>query len=322
MFHKAVKHEAKLRLSLIGPAGSGKTYTALNTAKFLGGPVAVVDTEHKSASKYADAFDFDACPLEAPYHPDRYLEAVRYAAANGYNVVILDSLSHAWSGSGGLLELVDDYATRKTKGNSFQAWGAFGTPLHNKFVDGLLAAPIHIIATMRSKTEYVVEKDERTGKNSPRKIGTAPQQRDGFEYEFDVVGYLDNENNLSIQKTRCSALNEKLIRKPGEEFALTLKSWLHGAPVPVVRPQPVQQAQQPDTETQLKSARQQVMRLGLRVVGSEGAFYDWLKLGNLAPWSEEKGRCSLTACTLDQLREIRERLHDQEEANRQQGAAS
>lgn len=312
MFQKAVKHEAKLRLSLIGPAGSGKTYTALTLATHLGGKIAVVDTEHESSTKYADDFAFEVCPLAAPYHPDRYLEAIRFAAANGYNVVILDSLTHAWSGSGGLLELVDDYAARKTKNNSFQAWGAFGTPLQNKFIEGMLATKVHIIATMRSKTEYVVEKDERTGKSSPRKVGTAPQQRDGFEYEFDVVGYLDNDNTLTIQKTRCSALQEKLIKKPGADLANTLKSWLKGAPVPVKRPEPVQQPQPGQPE---KSEEQKVAD-GLKAVWakahdvfgkgseSERRLYAFLQEKNLAPWDEKKQRPSISACDYKQLRAI------------------
>lgn len=318
MFQKAVKHEAKLRLALVGPPGAGKTYTALTVAKFIGGKVAVVDTEHGSASKYADDFDFDTCPLAAPYNPQRFLEAIRAAAQAGYTTVILDSLTHAWSGTGGLLEMVDQEAARKHRGNSFQAWGTLGTPMQNAFIDGMLAAPIHVVATMRSKTEYVVEKDERTGKSAPRKVGLAPQQRDGFEYEFDVVGHLDNDNTLIIQKTRCSALQEAVIKKPGADFANTLKSWLKGAPVPVNRPEPVREqapAKSEKSEDQkLADGKKSVWAQAHDVFGkseeSVMRFYDWLEVTELAPMDQAKGRPSISACSVAQLRKIYSALKD------------
>ena len=130
MFKQAVKHESKLRLAIAGPSGSGKTYTALAMAAALGGPVAVVDTEHGSASKYADLFAFDVLEMEAPFHPDRFIQAIREAAAAGYKTIILDSLSHAWNGQGGLLELVEDAQKRMKNANSFAAWRDV-TPIQN-----------------------------------------------------------------------------------------------------------------------------------------------------------------------------------------------
>ena len=117
MFQKAVKYEAKLRLAIAGPSGAGKTYTALAVATSLGSRVALVDTEHGSASKYADLFDFDVMELAPPFHPDRFGDAISMAADEGYDVVVLDSVSHAWNGTGGALELVDEIAI-KYKGNT------------------------------------------------------------------------------------------------------------------------------------------------------------------------------------------------------------
>lgn len=222
-FKKATKAQLKLRLALSGPAGSGKTYTALTLATALadGRPVAVIDTERGSASKYADLFAFDVLELES-FHPQKYVEAINEAVAAGYAVIVIDSLSHAWSGKGGILEIV------QRKGNSFQAWGEV-KPIEAALIEAVTGARIHVIATMRSKTEYVVEKDERTGKSAPRKVGMAPVQRDGMEYEFDVFGELDQENTLTIQKTRCPALAGALISKPGKSLAATLGAWLSGA---------------------------------------------------------------------------------------------
>lgn len=232
MFQKAVKIESKLRLAISGPSGAGKTYTALTLATHLtdNKPIALVDTEHGSASKYADLFSFDVLNLDPPYHPDRYLEAIKEAAKAGYGVIILDSLSHAWNGTGGLLEIVDDIAKRNRNPNTFAAWKD-ATPIQNRFIDGLISANIHVIATMRSKQEYILQEADN-GKKVPKKVGMAPVQRDGFEYEFDVFMEMDVDNTGIVTKSRCSALNGAVIRKPGKATAETLKVWLSGAPAP------------------------------------------------------------------------------------------
>jgi len=230
-FTKATKKQAKLRLALIGPSGSGKTYTALTLAQHLvpGGRVALIDTERGSASKYADLFDFDVQELGS-FHPQRYIEAIHEAQAAGYDVLIIDSLSHAWMGKDGALELVDRAAKRNPSGNSFAAWRDV-TPLHNALVDTMLATRLHIIVTLRSKMEYIQEKDDK-GKTIIRKVGLQPVQRDGLEYEFDVVGDLDQDNTLVVTKTRCSALHNAVVSKPGHQLADTLAEWLDGEPVP------------------------------------------------------------------------------------------
>jgi len=236
-FQKATKKQAKLRLALIGPSGSGKTYTALTLATHLvpNGRVALIDTERGSASKYADLFSFDVQELDS-FHPQRYIEAIGDAQAAGYDVLVIDSLSHAWMGKDGALELVDKAAKRNPGGNSFAAWRDV-TPLHNQLVDAMLAARLHIIVTLRSKMEYVQEKDER-GKTVIRKVGLQPVQRDGLEYEFDVVGDLDQDNTLVITKTRCSTLTGAVVPKPGKELAAALDTWLQGEPVDESRVEP------------------------------------------------------------------------------------
>jgi hypothetical protein len=237
-FQKATKQQARARVGLIGPSGSGKTYTALAIAQGLGTKVALIDTERGSASKYADEFEFAVLELDQ-FDPREYVKAINAAAVAGFDVLIIDSLSHAWSGAGGALELVDKAAKKTQSGNSFGAWREV-TPLHNQMVDAILRAPLHVIATMRAKTDYVQEKDERTGRTQIRKVGLAPVQRDGLEYEFDVVADIDIEHNLIVTKTRCRALDGAVIAKPGADVAATLKAWLTtGAPIPQPTPEQV-----------------------------------------------------------------------------------
>lgn len=233
-FKVATKDKSRLRLALDGPSGSGKTFTALALATTIAGPkgkVAVIDSERGSASKYADRFRFLVADLES-HHPETYIAAIKDAADMGIDVLIIDSLSHAWMGKDGALEQVDKAAARSQSGNSFMAWREV-TPLHNKLVDAILLAPMHIIVTMRSKTEYVLEDVEKGGKTIkvPRKIGMAPVQRDGLEYEFDVVGDMDVAHRLVVSKTRCSALSGAVIEKPSAELAQTLMDWLNGPTV-------------------------------------------------------------------------------------------
>lgn len=225
-FRPATKFESKARIALIGPAGSGKTYTALTLAHALGSKVAVLDTENGSASKYADLFAFDVRDDLRSFQPAAFVEAVREAELAGYDVLVLDSLSHEWNGHGGALEMVDSFAV-KEKGNKFGAWRHV-TPEHQKFVDAVIRANLHVIATMRSKTEWVVE--EVNGRKIPRKVGLAPVQRDGIEYEFDIVGELDPDNNLVVTKTRMSALSGAVFPKPDRALGEAIKEWLSGAP--------------------------------------------------------------------------------------------
>ncbi len=253
-FQKATKRQAKLRLALIGPSGSGKTYTALRIAKGLGVKVALIDTERGSASKYADESDqnvpaFDTLELDS-FHPQRYIDAIHEAEAVGYDVLILDSLSHAWTGKDGALELVDRAAKRTQSGNSFGAWREV-TPLHNQLVDAIVGAKCHVIATMRAKTDYVQEKDDR-GRTQIRKVGLAPVQRDGLEYEFDVVADLDAENTFIVSKTRCKALNGVTVRQAGPEVADVLKAWLTDGAEPVV---PVKAATAPSQDVRCEECK-------------------------------------------------------------------
>lgn len=248
-FKKATKTQSRLRLALYGPSGSGKTYTALTIAQALGKPVAVIDTERGSASKYAgDVAEFDVMELTS-FEPAKYIAALKEAAGASYPTVVIDSLSHAWMGKGGLLDQAD------AKGGRFDAWKQL-TPQQHSLIDAILAYPGDVIVTMRTKTEYIVEKDER-GKSAPRKVGTAPVQKDGVEYEFDVAASLDMDNTMHVEKSRCPTLQGAMIRKPDADVAHILRAWLSdGAPAPVrtmVDP-PQVQASEPDLSPELAAS--------------------------------------------------------------------
>jgi hypothetical protein len=227
---KATRLSKKIKFAIIGTAGSGKTYSALAIAKGLGEKVLVVDTEHGSASAYAE-FGFDTIELES-FAPQTYVQAIQMAETEGYDVVILDSLTHAWSGKDGALEMVDKAGRRAQSGNSFAAWRDV-TPAHNEMVEKIVGAKCHVIATLRAKTDYVMEQG-KNGKTAPRKVGLAPIQRDGMEYEFDVVGTIDQEHFLTITKSRILALTDQVIEKPGADVAETLRDWIEsGSPLPI-----------------------------------------------------------------------------------------
>lgn len=244
MFAPATKEQTRLRLALMGPSGSGKSYTALRFAHLLadGGKIAVVDTENRSASKYVGEspdgarWAFDVANMEAPYTPKSFVEAIHGAERAGYAVLVIDSMTHMWSGRGGLLDMVDQRASASSSKNSFDAWRAC-KPHEREFWDAVTACKIHLIVTFRTKTEWVIQENDR-GKKVPTKIGTKAEQRDGVEYEFDVALMLDEDNRASPAKTRCPSLTGLSWSKPGREVVDPLKAWLSDGAPPAPTPAP------------------------------------------------------------------------------------
>ena len=225
-FRKAQRSQARLRLALAGPSGSGKTYSALLIAKGLGGKVAVIDTEHGSASLYDTVTEFDVLNLQPPYRPERFVEAIKAAEEAGYDVIIIDSITHEWNGSGGCLELNDEIARVKYRGNTWSAWNET-TPRHRAFIDAILASRCHVIATVRTKTE-TAQVDEN-GRKTVKKLGTKAEQRDGAEYEFTTVLDLVHDGHAAtVSKDRSGrfAGDPKPITV---ETGVMLKEWLAGA---------------------------------------------------------------------------------------------
>src|SRR6185437_9721655 len=174
--------------------------SALYLAFGLGGKVGIVDTENGSADLYADQGDYDVITLEKPYTVQSYRAAIQAFEDAGYDIIIVDSLSHAWAGAGGLLDKQGQLTKKDPMKNSYFAWREV-TPEHNALVEALLTSPAHIIATMRVKTEYVLEVNEK-GKQVPRKVGLQPVQRDGLEYEFTVCMDIDADHRATASKDR------------------------------------------------------------------------------------------------------------------------
>src|SRR5262245_4626145 len=221
---KAEKRKAKLRLALVGVAGSGKSIGAINIALGMQRKFVVIDTENTSADLYAPLGDYDVLELEKPYTPERYVEAIHHCESLGYELIIIDSLSHAWSGEGGVLEMHDRATQASTSKNSYMAWGKV-TPEQNKLINAMLQSKCDIIVTMRAKTHYDVI--DEGGRKRPVKVGLAPVQREGMDYEFTVVLDIDKESHFysaSKDRTRLFEGNHaKISKETGEK----LIAWLN-----------------------------------------------------------------------------------------------
>lgn len=220
---KAERRQAKLRLALTGVSGSGKTLGAINIASGMGKKFVIIDTEHKSADLYANVAEYDVLTLDKPFSPEKYINAIQYCEEQGYEIIIIDSLSHAWAGEGGALDMHDNFTQASSSKNSYMAWKEV-TPWQNKLVNAIIQSPSHIIATMRVKTHH--DYIDFNGKKKPVKVGMAPIQREGLDYEFTVVLSLDKESYLyTSSKDRTNIFegkHEKLSKETGE----MLMDWL------------------------------------------------------------------------------------------------
>jgi len=229
---KAQKHSVKLKMAIQGPSGSGKTEGALALAKNFvpNAKILVVDTENESASLYADRYDFDTIPLSAPYTSDRYRKAMQAAVEGGYDVLIVDSLTQQWDGEGGILRR-KEALDRQPGSNSYTNWSTY-TPEHTAFVEFIKQLPIHTICTLRTKQEYVLETNSK-GKQQPRKVGMAPIQRDGLEYEFTIVFEVGMSHQATASKNRTNLFpDDEPIDLTSEAVAVQIRDWLANGAAP------------------------------------------------------------------------------------------
>lgn len=220
--------KSKARIALQGPAGSGKTYSALVLAQGLlvpGEEVYVIDTERGTSAKYArewKGFRFHVVPFDPPYTPRRFVEAVEYCEEQGAGVIIIDSLSHEWSGEGGALEIVDASKV-KYGNNSYYGWREV-TGIHNQMVDAMLRSPAHVIVTMRTKTVYA--EVISGGKTTYQKSGTEPIQRQGMDYEFDMVVEIDLGHKAIVTKSRYSKLADAMFNPITVKNGADILEWI------------------------------------------------------------------------------------------------
>ena len=230
MFRKAQRKQAKLKIGISAASGAGKTYSALLMAYGMCGDwskIAVIDTENNSAELYSNLGDYSVCPISPPFTPKKYIEAIKEAVEAGFEVLIIDSLSHAWSGEGGLLDMKDKATKASNSGNSFTAWRDV-TPEHNRLVDTILQSDIDVIVTLRAKSDYIITDDN--GKKSIKKVGLAPIFRDGLEYELTVFFDLSQEHIATASKDRTGIFDGQNF-KPTIDTGKQLVDWRNGGAV-------------------------------------------------------------------------------------------
>jgi len=236
---KAKRSATKLRILLTSPSGGGKTFGALLLAKGLGGKTVVIDTEEGSSDLYDELHEFDVIDLKPPFTPERYVEAISGAEAAGYDVIVIDSVTHCWSGKGGCLELVDDIAKAQFRGNTWSAFSVI-TPRWRAFVDAILRSSAHVICTGRSKTETAQVEDH--GRKKVTKLGMKLEARDGLEYEFTTVLDLVHDGHYAtVSKDRTGIFGgdpKPITVETGKRLA----EWLAGGEAvkaePAAKPAP------------------------------------------------------------------------------------
>jgi hypothetical protein len=224
VIRKAERKQAKLRMALVGVSGCGKTTGAIRLAGGMGGKFVIIDTERKSADLFAHLADFDVLQLEKPFTPEKYIEAIRHCENAGYNTIIVDSLSHAWSGEGGVLEMQDNATKASSTKNSYTAWREV-TPWQNRLIDAMLQSNSHIIVTMRAKTHYDLVNEN--GRMKPVKVGLAPVQREGMDYEFTVVLDIDKDSHIYSASKDRTQLFDGNPDKISFETGKRLMEWLN-----------------------------------------------------------------------------------------------
>lgn len=214
----AKREQAKIKIGLQGPSGSGKSLSALLLSKGLTNDwskVVVIDTENKSSSLYSHLGDFNILDLKPPYSPERYIEAINLCVRHDMKVIIIDSISMEW-------EYILDAHSQLT-GNSYTNWARF-TPRHLKFIQAILHADTHIICTLRSKQDYVLTENDK-GKMAPEKVGMKAIQRDGTDYELTLMFELDIKHNAVATKDRTGLFAGKHPFQITEDTGREILNW-------------------------------------------------------------------------------------------------
>lgn len=322
-FEEASRENILLKLSLCGPPGSGKSMSALKIATYLSkalnlGDVYVIDSENRSSLKYAynqrtgKGFRFKALHLPKDNSsPEVYMKALDRAKQLGARMVVIDSISHAWNGVNGILELVDQWTSKSNSKNAFSEGWRKATPMQRRFVQAILHYPGHTIVTMRADPDWVVQENDR-GKKEPTLVGLAPQQRKDISYEFDISLMIDRTHRATVEKTRCEELNDNggIFDLPGENVGRVLEEWIR-----------MSDAMTPEQEKRLELALAAAVAAGLEAARAKNTEEYQAARETLRVWCEGHG---ILAIRRDQaLQEMKARVASSTQAHRgTNGAAS
>lgn len=259
---KAVREKIYTKIALMAPSGGGKTYSALKLAtgmakeleKILGRPakILVANTETARGRYYANEFNYDIIDLEEPFNPEQFIDAIDFALEEKYDILIMDSTSPEWEGKGGCLEL------QQKAGGTYQAWAKV-TPRHDAFINKLATSPIHLIATMRGKDQYEIEKDDR-GKTSVKKLGVGAKQRDGFEYEFTCTFTIDQKTHMAeSQKDNTHIFENDNAVLLTENHGAKIIKWANTSDIELQKPKFVANTPVAESEDDLKEVKKQII---------------------------------------------------------------
>jgi hypothetical protein len=218
------RQQSVIKLALQGPSGSGKTYSSLLLAYGLVGnwnQISVIDTENNSSHLYSHLGNYNVLGFSEPFSPERYIEAIEFCEKAGMKAIIIDSISQEWEGSGGIIEFHSNMT-----GNSFTNWNRV-TPRHNAFIQKILQSSCHVIATIRSKQDYVLT--DKNGKMVPEKVGLKGVTRDGTDYEFTVVLDLDIKHQATASKDRTGLFVNPLPFTITEQTGIKIRTWCLGS---------------------------------------------------------------------------------------------
>lgn len=304
---KAVREKIYTKVALMAPSGGGKTYSALRLAtgmkqeleKILGRPcrILLANTEGARGRYYANEFDYDIIDLVEPFYPEQFTEAIRFAVEQKYDILVMDSTSPEWDGKGGCLEL------QQKAGGTYQAWAKV-TPRHDAFINELATSPIHLIATMRGKDQYEVEKDDR-GKTSVKKLGVGAKQRDGFEYEFTCTFTIDQKTHMAeSQKDNTHIFENDSATMLTEAHGQKIIKWANASDIEPATPKFTASAA--DSENELDVIHKEMVALCTKLGGTKNAeLMETLKA--YIPSGNPKGIKDITVAKecLDKLKAIK-----------------
>lgn len=269
---KATRKLIPVKIALIAPSGGGKTYGGLRLATGMKeeieletgkeAKILMANTEGARGEYYADEFDYDIVDVEAPHNPEKYVELIQAAIDAGYDILIIDSSSHEWEGKGGCLEL------QQKAGGTYQSWAKV-TPRHNRFIEAIADSPIHIIATMRGKDQYEIEKNDK-GKTTVKKLGVGSKQREGFEYEFTATFMIDQKTNMAeAQKDNTHIFDNETAVQLSEEHGRKLIKWANSgkgfAPTVKTNVNTVEKTEEDD----IKAIKQEIIKVCTELGGQK-----------------------------------------------------